>query len=73
MMPKKRGRQLGRAQQEEDPMVFKSRVKGKDLCETMSNDDMFEEDIKKGYGKDAFCGKVVRKGEINPLFRVHNG
>jgi hypothetical protein len=63
----------GKGTTEEDPTVFESRAKGKDLCETMSNDDMFEEDIKKGYGEDAFFRKVVRKGEINPLFRAHNG
>jgi hypothetical protein len=63
----------GKGTTEEDPMVFESRAKGADLCKTMSNDDTFEEDIKKGYGEDAFFGKVVRKGEINPLFRAHNG
>jgi hypothetical protein len=42
---------------EKDPMVFESRVKGENLCETMSNNNTFEEDIKKGYGKDTFFRK----------------
>ena len=37
---------------EEDPMVFESRAKGDDLRETMTQMDMFEEDIRKGYTLD---------------------
>ena len=40
--------------EEEDPMVFKSRAKKNDLCETMSHKNTFKEDIRKGYPNDPF-------------------
>ena len=46
---------------EEDPMVFESRVKGDNLQETMTQTDMFEEDIHKGYTLDPWFQKVKEK------------
>jgi hypothetical protein len=58
---------------EDEPTVVKSRAKGENLCKTMSNDKTFEEDILRGYEEDIFFGRIMKKNEENPLFRIHNG
>jgi hypothetical protein len=57
----------------EDPMVFKSRVRGNDLCEFMSHNDTFEEDICKGYPDDKVFGKILPKVDRHPMFSMKNG
>jgi hypothetical protein len=58
---------------DDEPTVVKSRVKGENLRKTMANDKTFEEDILKGYEEDVFFGRITKKNEENPLFRIHNG
>jgi hypothetical protein len=56
-----------------EPTVVESRAKGENLRKTMANDKTFEEDILKGYEEDVFFGRITKKNEENPLFRIHNG
>jgi hypothetical protein len=58
---------------DDEPTVVESRAKGENLRKTMANDKTFEEDILKGYEEDAFFGRIMKKNEENPLFRIHNG
>jgi hypothetical protein len=57
---------------DDEPTVVESRAKGKNLRKTTANDKTFEEDILKGYEEDAFFGRITKKNEENPLFRIHN-
>jgi hypothetical protein len=56
----------------EDPTVFKSRARGNDLCEFMSHDDTFEEDIHKGYPDDRVFRKILPKVDRHPMFSMKN-
>jgi hypothetical protein len=58
---------------DDKPTVVESRAKGENLRKTMANDKTFEEDILKGYEEDVFFGRITKKNEENPLFRIHNG
>jgi hypothetical protein len=58
---------------DDEPTVVESRAKGENLRKTMANDKTFEEDILKGYEEDVSFGRITKKNEENPLFRIHNG
>jgi hypothetical protein len=55
-----------------DPMVFKSRVRGIDLCEFMSHDDTFKEDIHKGYPNDRVFRKILPQVDRHLMFSMKN-
>ena len=58
---------------EEDPTVFESRAKGDNLRETMTQTDMFEEDIRKGYTLDPWFQKVKEKIRMQTTFKERDG
>jgi Integrase zinc binding domain len=56
----------------EDPMVFKSRARGNDLCKFMSHNNTFEKDIHKGYSNDEMFRKILPKVDRHPMFSMKN-
>lgn len=59
-------------QLEEDPTVFNSRAKGKDLHETMAQMDSFENDIIMGYNVDPWFQMVKEKLGLQTTFKEIN-